>query len=242
MGIADDVKRLGEDIVASYNVRVKAIRTIVKDTRNTLKGFHAEHKEMSAKQAKDLAGFVADLTKNVGDMIKGIQTEHKDMAAALKASLGKGETDRLKTFKGMMGDIRKEINDIETYVKNKLREFSDAHADMSAELKKELAKYADDMVKATKKLMGDIQARQKERNTEVADLLEAYNAEREKMAANWQALTATMAKKREVEPIEVEAGEEVTTIEGVGEKAKKWMGKKKASKKKKDGEIKKADE
>ena len=38
----------------------------------------------------------------------------------------------------MMGDIRKGIKEIETYVKNKLKEFSDAHADMSKELKKDL--------------------------------------------------------------------------------------------------------
>jgi len=185
MGIADDVKRLGEDIVASYNARVKAIGTIVKDTRNTLEGFH---------------------------------TEHKDMADALKVSLEKGETDRLQTFKGMMGDIRKDINDIETYVKNKLQEFSDAHAEMSEELKKELAKYADDMVKATKKLMDEIRARQKERNAQVADLLEAYKTEREKMAAHWQAMAATMAKKRGAEPVEVEVGAEVKTVEEAVEK------------------------
>ena len=62
MGIADDVKNLSEDIVASYNARIEAIGTIVKETqtlaKNThtmLKGFNAEHKEMSAEQARDLA-------------------------------------------------------------------------------------------------------------------------------------------------------------------------------------------
>ena len=135
MGLAEDIKKLGEDIVASYDTRVKAIGTLVKETHKTLKGFDAEHKEMSEK---------------------------------LRADLAKGEAERLKAFKGMMGDIRKDINDIETYVKNKLQEFSDAHADMSEELKKDLAKYVDDMVKVTKKLMGEIQARQKERNAQVA--------------------------------------------------------------------------
>jgi hypothetical protein len=72
---------------------------------------------------------------------------------------------------------------------------------MSEELKKDLAKYVDDMVKATRKLMGDIQARQKERNAQVADLLEAYKIEREKMAANWQSIVATMAGKRAVKSI-----------------------------------------
>jgi len=81
-----------------------------------------------------------------------------------------------------------------------------------------LAKYVDDMVKATKKLMDEIQARQKERNAQVADLLEAYKTEREKMAAHWQAMAAVMAKKRGVEPVEVEAGAEVKTVKEAIEK------------------------
>ena len=226
MGISDDIKNLGEDIVASYDSRVKAIGTLVKDTHQMLKGFDTEHKEMSEKLRADLAKgeedrlkvhkalmadiqkFVSNLAKEVADMIKRVQKEHKDMADKLKADLAKGEEDRIKAFKLMMANIRKEIKDIETYVKNKLKEFDDAHADMSEELKKALAEYVDDMVAATNKLMGDIQKRQTERNAEVADLLEVFKTEREKMSAYWQALIATMAKKRGIRPevdVEVKA-------------------------------------
>jgi len=90
---------------------------------------------------------------------------------------------------------------------------------MSEELKKMLAQYVADMVKATKNLMGDIQKRQKVRtaeiadlNAEVADLLETFKTEREKMAANWQALTTTMAKKRGIKP-KVEAEVKVRPVE-----------------------------
>jgi gas vesicle protein len=232
MGIADDIKKLGEDIVASYDTRVKAIGVLVKDTHQMLKRFDAEHKEMSEKQAEALANFVADLTKSVSNMIKGFQKDHKAMADELKDNLEKGEEDRIKAFKAMMANIQKEIKAIETYVKNKLKEFDDAHADMSEELKKMLAKYVDDMVKATKKLMDDIQKRQKERNTGVADLLEAYNTEREKMAANWQGLVATMAKRRGGKPV-VSAGAEVKTVEeAVKKPKKKGKGKKRGRKKK----------
>ena len=179
MGIADDMKNLGEEIGASYDIRVKAIGVLVKDTNKMLKGF---------------------------------QKEHNGMAADLRAGLEKGETERLNTFKSMMAEIQKGVKEIETYVKNKLKEFSDAHADMSEELKKELAKYVDDMVNGTKKLMGDIQARQKERNAEVADLLEAFKTEREKMAANWQSMAATMANRRGIKP-EVEAEVRVRPVE-----------------------------
>jgi len=239
MGIANDMKKLREDIVSANDVRVKAIGVLVKDTHKMLKGFQAEHKEMATNLRGELAEgeekrlkgeeqrlkdfrvmmaniqkFVSDLDKEVSAMIERFQKEHKAMADKLKENavelrenIEKGEADRLKTFNDMMGNIHQDINQIETYVANKLKEFSDAHAGMSEELKKMLANYVADMVKATKKLMGDIQKRQKERtaevadlNAEVADLLETFKTEREKMAANWQALTATMAKKRGIKP------------------------------------------
>jgi Sec-independent protein translocase protein TatA len=192
MGIADDVKNLGEDIVASYNARVKAIGTIVNETRtlanNThgmLKRFHAGHQEMSAKQAKDLADFMVDLTKNVGSLIKEFQKEHKNMAVSLKSSLAKNRRD------------------IETYVKNKLQEFSAAQAEMSDELKKDLAKYVADIVNGTRELLG------------------AFHDERERMGAHWQAMAATMAQKRGIKPVEAEAGADVKTVEKAVEKPKK---------------------
>jgi len=209
MDMATDIKKLGEDIVASYDMRVKAIGELVKDTHKMLKGFDAEHKEMSADQAEALTNFVADLTKNVDNMIKGFQKENKDMANALKESLEKEEADRLKTFKGMMGNIKKGIKDIEAYVKNKLKEFSDAHADMSEMLKKDLAKYVADVVSTTKKLLA------------------GFADERENMAANWQALIKTMAKKRSGKPV-VSAGAEVKTVEEAV--AEKGRGKKEAGK------------
>ncbi|MBU0558528.1 MAG: hypothetical protein KKG93_02925 [Bacteroidetes bacterium] len=249
MSISTDMKTLASDIIASYNTRIKAIGTIVKDTNNLLKGYNKEHKDMAGSLKASLAKgetdrlnnfkemmgniqkFVADLTKNVDDMIKKFQKEHKDMADALKASLAKGETDRLNNFTAMMGNIQKDIKEIEAYVKNKLKEFSDAHAEMSEELKKELAKYVDDMVNATQKLMGDIQARQKERNAQVTDLLDSYKTEREKMAANWNSLVATMAKKRGVKP-EVEAEVKVRPVkEAIEEEVSSEMSLEKLEKK-----------
>jgi gas vesicle protein len=174
------------------------------------KGEEKRLKDFRAMMA-NIQKFVSDLGKEVSAMIERFQKEHKAMADELRENLEKGEADRLKTFNDMMGNIHKDINQIETYVANKLKEFSDAHAGMSEELKKMLAKYVDDMVKATKNLMGDIQNRQKERNAEVADLLEAFKTEREEMAANWQALTAKMAKKRGIKP-KVEAEVKVRPV------------------------------
>jgi len=117
------------------------------------------------------------------------------MAASLKASL------------------EKNTRDIETYVKNKLREFSDAHADMSAELKKDLTKYVSDIVNGTRERLG------------------AFHDERVKMADHWQAMAAAMAKKRGAGPVEVKAGADVKTVEKTVDKPKKGKPGRKPAKK-----------
>ncbi len=178
---------------------------------------------------------IGGLVKDTRNMLKGFQKEHEEMADNLRMNLDKGETQRLKDFKSMMADTQHSIREIENYVANRLKEFSNAHADMRGGLIKELVRDVGNTVKATKKLMSDIQSRQKERNAEIADLMDEFRTEREKMAASWQALTATMAKKRGGNgKAFVSAGEQVMTVEeAIGKKGAVPKSMKKGAKKSK---------
>jgi len=234
MGIASDIKTLGEDIVASYDSRVKAIGTLVKDTHQMLKGFQTEHKEMSGKLKDDLAkgekdrlaGFkamMAEIKKFVSDIVvdgtaklmKQIQKEQKERNEAVADLLEKFAKDHV----AMARELKKSLKEGET---DRLADFE--------KMMKAVQKYVADVVKETKKLMDTIRARQDERNKEVLDLLEAFKTEREKMAANWQALVATMEKRRGGKPV-VSAGAKVETVEEAVKKPAKGKGKKRGRKK-----------
>ena len=228
MAIATDLKNLGEEIVASYDMRIKAVGGLVKDTHQMLKGFHTEHKEMSAALRAELAKgeqsrlkdfkammsdiekSLADATKNVASMIKGFQKDHKAMAGELEAGLEQGETQRLKDFQKMMSDIQKDIKEIETFVARKLKEFDAAHADMSEDLKKDLAKYVEGIVKETGQLMRE------------------YSSDMAQVKKAWSGMSATMAKARKAGFMmpKIDAGEKVTTVKQATRKA---QGKKKTS-------------
>jgi len=203
MGTANDIKKLGEDIVADYDVRVKAIGVLVKDTHKMLKGFQAEHKEMA--------------TNLRGELAKGEEKRLKDFRATM-AEIKKFVADMVEVTAKLMEQIRKEQGERNKAVADLLEKFAKDHEVMAAELKQSLAKgetdrledfkemmkgiqkYVADVVKETKRLMDEIRARQDERNKEVLDLLQEFQTEREKMAANWQALTVKMAKKRGIMP------------------------------------------
>jgi len=98
---------------------------------------------------------------------------------------------------------------------------------MAAELKKtfkqaeaDRLKAEADRIKAFASMKNEIQAEQKKRNKEVADLLKEFSAEGGKMSASWQALNAVMAKRRSGKPT-VEAEVKVRSVkEAIEEEAK----------------------
>ncbi|MBU2445885.1 MAG: hypothetical protein KJ666_10005 [Bacteroidetes bacterium] len=219
MGIATDIKTLGEDIVASYDTRVKGEKDrlkefksmwteLVSNNHKMLEGFRIEHKEMADKLRADLVKgeeerlnefkpWWSNIEKEVHDLLEKFAKEHAAMAYELRKALAKGETERLKEFKPWWSNIEKEVHDL-------LEKFVKEHAAMAAELKKALAKGETERLNEFKPWWSSIQK-------EVLDRLQEFKAEREKMAANWQAITATMAKKRGIMP-EVEAEVKVRPV------------------------------
>jgi len=70
MTVAQEMKRLTEDIIICNDVRLKAVGELVADTQKTLKGFSTDRKKMAAQQTKDLTNFMNGLSKNVQGLLK----------------------------------------------------------------------------------------------------------------------------------------------------------------------------
>ena len=132
MGIADGIKSITEDIIASHDSRVKETRGRVRDVQKTLHNFATDRKNMGAGQAKALADYVETLKSDVTDLRKGFQKDLAAMAAGIRETLARGEADRMKDFKAMLGNIQKGIKDIEAYVKQLLGEYSSEMAKAKA--------------------------------------------------------------------------------------------------------------
>lgn len=128
MGMAEQMKNLSEEILASYKERAASFQQrlkdnaeIVKEVQNTLDGFRKDHMEMAAT-----------LRAN---------------AATLRSNLEKGQKERLKSFHQMMNGIHNSIFEIEAEVDGiklstagLLKDFSISHNEMATELNEELAK------------------------------------------------------------------------------------------------------
>ena len=128
MGLLDEMKKLKEEILASYKARaeeyqerLKENEELVSEVQKTLDQFHTSHMEMSATLRAD--------------------------AENLRKNLGEEETNRLDAFGNLMSGIhdsvstiQKEVDDIRQSTGDLLDHFAKSRDTMSKDLHNEFAK------------------------------------------------------------------------------------------------------
>jgi len=103
MGVGEDTKKLTEDILASYDLRVKEVRKLEKDTQSMLKEFQGEQKDMAEQLKKTFKQAEADRLKAEADRMEAfaslkneIQAEQKNRNKAVADLLKELKTEREK--------------------------------------------------------------------------------------------------------------------------------------------------
>jgi len=206
MAIAEDMKKLTENIIISNDVRLKAVGQLVADTHETLNGFSTDRKKMAAQQAKDLADFMNGLSKNVQGLLKGaqnmVQQFHKD-----NVQMSKEQAKNLADF----------VNNLVTDVGSMLDRFQKDHAHMSKEMKAKLTREIKDIQTEVERILGDADKLMGEFSDGMAGAKKA-----------WQSMSAVLARSRKAGfPMPgIDAGKKVTTVKQATRKA---QGKKKTS-------------
>ena len=202
IAIAEDMKKLTENIIISNDVRLKAVGELVSETHKTLKGFAGDRKKMAAEQAKDLDDFVNGLSKNVQGFLKEFQKNHQQMSKEQARSL----SDFVKNLANDIGSM--------------LGSFEKDREKMSKELKNKLARE-----------IKDIQAEVKRILNEADKLVGEYSSDIAQARKSWKAMCGTLAKARKsglVMP-KIETREKVTTVGQAINKGKKRTAKKSES-------------
>jgi len=202
IAIAEDMKKLTENIIISNDVRLKAVGELVSETHKTLKGFAGDRKKMAAEQAKDLADFANGLSKNVQGFLKEFQKNHQQMSKEQARSL----SDFVKNLANDIGSM--------------LSSFEKDRDKMSKELKNKLARE-----------IKDIQAEVKRILNEADKLVGEYSSDIAQARKSWKAMCGTLAKARKsglVMP-KIEGREKVTTVGQAINKGEKRTAKKSES-------------
>jgi gas vesicle protein len=147
---------------------------------------------------------------DVGSMLNGFHKDHGKMSKELKNRLGK------------------EVKDIEIYIDRRLKEFDEAHTEMTEQQRKDLAKFVSKIKSEVKKLLADCK-----------DDIAGYRNEINAGSRAWKAMGATLAKGRRRGPMDlrVEAGGGRTTVKDAVEKKRARQRARGTSKRINEGQI-----
>lgn len=226
MAVVEDMKRVAEEIVSSYQSRISTVATIIDNTHQILDDFKIKRNEISnqlketlAKEEslrkKDFDSMMQEILfhqdgreKEVRDLLKTFFEEQKEVAEIIKKSLTGAEKIRIDDFKKMLQDIQAKQRARENEVSVMLKEFQTEYKEMAESLRSLLDKREAIRIKDFKDVMGNIRSRQIERAKEVRTRLDEFRKERQDGLLEWNKLTIVMAEKR-VEGGEVREKEEV---------------------------------
>jgi len=226
MAVVEEMKRVAEEIVLSYQSRISTVATIIDDTYQLLDDFKIKRNEMNnqlketlARQGflrkKDFDDMMRDILshqdereKHVKELLKTFFEEQKEIAEIIKKSLTEGEKIRIGDFKNSLKDIQVRQKARENEVSVMLKEFQTEYKEMAESLRSLLDKREAIRVSEFKVILKDIRSRQIRRAKEVRTRLDEFRKERQDGLLEWNRLTAVMAEKR-AEGGEVREKEEV---------------------------------
>ena len=87
LGLADEMKKVGENMVASYDVRIGAVGDVIKGTHSMLKNFHQDRIRMGEEQRAELVSFKKDLVNETTRMLNTFKNNFEKMAQELDTML-----------------------------------------------------------------------------------------------------------------------------------------------------------
>jgi hypothetical protein len=174
--IAEDMKKLTEDMIVANEARLRAVGALVTETRETLKGFSADRSKMATDQAKDLTGFVDELSKNVNEIRRRAQGMIGEFDEANR-QISKDQSKRLADYvQGLARDVT-----------TMLRRFDKERGHMSKELGERLAREITDIKTAAEQILKDTESFMNEQHSGMTQARQA-----------WQSMAAAIGCARKV--------------------------------------------
>ncbi len=246
MGIKEEMEKLGEEIIGSYDVRVERIEQLKKETEEALKGsrdliknFQDAHQKMSLEQRENLSNHQENLESEVKEMLKRFRLSLEKTGSDLRKELAKGAERRKTEVSKTLEGTQKMVN-----------EFKNSRIQMSKELKENLAKGAErrkvevnKTLEDTQKMMNDFKVSHSQMSkglrknltksnqgikSEVSRMLNDFSSAQDKLRADlekaslsWQQTASALQEKRSgVKKLTPEVLEKKTIKETLPKKTK----------------------
>lgn len=172
--------KIAQDIVASYEARIKVIQAIADDTRGLLEEFREKREKMSRELKEALSQHESLRKKDFDKMMEDILIAQKTREENVKQMLADFQEQEMKVVEGLREMLKKGE-------KLRLKDF-----------KKTLAKIREEQEIRQKETPGRINVELATMRSEVQEMLENFKKEREKVASEWKGLTILTAQKKKI--------------------------------------------
>ena len=200
--MAEDMKRLTEDMIAANEARLGAVGALMTETREALKGFRADRTKMAGDQAKDLAGFVGALSQSVQQIRREAQDRLGEFGKANK-QMSKDQSKRLADYaQGLVQDVT-----------SMMSRFDNERAHMSKDLRERLDKEIADINAAVEQILKDAAGFVNEQHSGMVQARQA-----------WHQMCATMSQARKARAPAVEPGHDGCAAEQAEGKSRSRKG------------------
>ena len=141
--------------------------------------------------------FVNTLVNDTAETIGSFRTEHAEMSKELGEFLAASESTRKDEFHQTMESINARILEIKSGTNTMLKDFGEAHAEMSKELGEFLAASESTRKDEFEDMMSAIATRLSDLRNGTQQFLEACGEDREGMAKAWNEMTIALKDRRE---------------------------------------------
>ncbi len=204
MQTTDDMRRITEEIVSSYESRVANVAMIIDNTHKIIENFKNIRNDMSNHLKERLAkeGFLRkkdfdNMLKNVllmqdrreeevRDLLKTFLEEQKEMAEIIKKQLAGENKVKLEDFQNLLDRIRTRQTQRGNEVNLMLKNFHEEYEEMTKSLYDLLQKGEAVRIQDLKSILKNIHAKQMNRSNEVREKLNEFRKERENTELKWK--------------------------------------------------------
>jgi len=161
--IAEDMRKLTEDMIAASGMRLSAVGSLMAQTREALKGFCADRTQMAASQRRDLRGFTNELSRDVQELRRKARGMVKEFHKTGR-QMSEEQSKRLADFvQGLARDVTE-----------MLTRFDKERGHMSKELGKRIAREIGDIGEAVEQILKDTDNSMKEQHSGMAAARRAW--------------------------------------------------------------------
>lgn len=208
MSIAQDMKRITEDIEVSYGERAAFLTDLFKETGDDLKTFRRDHQKM----ATDLGDFLTLNREAREKLVIALRRKNKKELFEMAEKLANLLKESRKTTKKATSTLEDQIREYLKVVKNYI-------SSMETEVNTLLIDFHQEHQKMAKKTREKLSSAKRQRLEEVKEMLSVFAAENEARSRQLKQQLSSFQKelKKAVE------GMRTATVSDLGEARKNWQ-------------------